>query len=116
MLLIGSGINFIDVAGLRVAGAGGARYLRDAGGTLYLCNLKPDVHEALERGGFLDAFGRDRVFATKADAIARSTAARSRRLPWLHRAHLQRVPNGAAGRYLACRVALRYRCLTQSMK
>ena len=46
-----------------------ARYLRDTGGTLYLCNLKPDVYEALERGGFLDEFGRDRVWPTKADAI-----------------------------------------------
>ena len=43
--------------------------MRDSGGTLYLCNLKTGVHDALERGGFLDEFGRDRVWPTKAEAI-----------------------------------------------
>ena len=46
-----------------------ARYLRDTGATLYLCNLKPSVHAALERGGFLADIGRERVWPTKADAI-----------------------------------------------
>ena len=46
-----------------------SRAMRDSGATLYLCNLKPSVHAALERGGFLDEFGRDRVWPTKADAI-----------------------------------------------
>ena len=68
MLLVGSGVNFIDVAGCELL-VQAARFLRDSGGTLYLCNLKPGVYEALERGGFLDEFGRDRVWATKAEAI-----------------------------------------------
>ena len=46
-----------------------ARLVRESGGTLYLCNLKPAVGEVLERGGFLDLIGRDCVFATKDDAI-----------------------------------------------
>jgi SulP family sulfate permease len=68
ILLIGGGINFIDVAGaeLLVQEAG---LTRDAGGFLYLCNLKPGVREELERGGFLDLFGRDNVFGTKDEAI-----------------------------------------------
>jgi len=42
---------------------------REAGVTLYAANLKPEVREALERGGFLDGFGRARVFDTKDQAI-----------------------------------------------
>ena len=69
ILLICSGVNFIDAAGgeLLVREAGRQR---ERGGTLYLCNLKPGVVEALERGGFLEAIGRDNVFVAKADAIA----------------------------------------------
>ncbi|MET0682691.1 MAG: SulP family inorganic anion transporter [Casimicrobiaceae bacterium] len=68
ILLIGSGINFIDVAGAELL-VQEARLVRESGGTLYLCNLKPAVRTVLERGGFLDLIGRDCVFATKDDAI-----------------------------------------------
>jgi len=68
VLLVGSGVNFIDIAGCECL-VQAARYLRDTGATLYLCNLKPSVHAALERGGFLAEIGRERVWPTKADAI-----------------------------------------------
>ena len=68
ILLIGSGINFIDVAGAELL-VQEARITREAGGALYLCNLKPAVREILERGRFLDLIGRDCVFATKDEAI-----------------------------------------------
>jgi SulP family sulfate permease len=68
LLLVGSGVNFIDVAGCELL-VREAAASRDEGVTLYASNLKPEVREALERGGFLDAFGRDRVFDTKDDAI-----------------------------------------------
>ncbi|NDP43201.1 MAG: STAS domain-containing protein [Aromatoleum sp.] len=68
VLLVGSGINFIDVAGAELL-VREARLTAETGGTLYLCNLKPTVSELLERGGFLDAIGRARVFDTKDDAI-----------------------------------------------
>ena len=68
ILLIGSGINFIDVAGAELL-VQEAKLTREAGGALYLCNLKPAVRDLLERGGFLDLIGRDRVFGTKEDAI-----------------------------------------------
>jgi SulP family sulfate permease len=68
ILLIGSGINFIDVAGAELL-VQEANLTREAGGALYLCNLKHGVREVLERGGFLEFIGRDNVFATKADAI-----------------------------------------------
>jgi sulfate permease, SulP family len=69
VLLVCSGVNFIDVAGCDFL-VNAARRLRDHGVTLYLCNLKPGVHATLQRGGFIAAFGPDRVFATKAAALA----------------------------------------------
>jgi SulP family sulfate permease len=81
ILLIGRGINFIDVAGAELL-AHEAKLTREAGGTLYLCNLKPPVRALLERGGFLDSIGRDCVFEAKDDAIraiyARLDSARCR--------------------------------------
>jgi SulP family sulfate permease len=68
VLIVASGMNFIDIAGCEAL-VQASRFLRDTGATLYLCNLKPSVHSALERGGFLDEIGRDRVWPTKADAI-----------------------------------------------
>jgi len=70
LLLIGSRINFIDVAGGQLL-VHEAKLTRDAGSALYLSNLKPAVREVLERGSFLDEFGRDHVFDTKGEAIAR---------------------------------------------
>ena len=81
ILLIGRGINFIDVAGAELL-AHEAKLTQEAGGTLYLCNLKPPVRDLLERGGFLDSIGRDCVFEAKDDAIraiyARLDSARCR--------------------------------------
>jgi SulP family sulfate permease len=68
ILLIGSGINFIDVAGAELL-AQEAEAQRAAGGALYLCNLKPTVVDVLERAGLVDRIGRDRIFATKEEAI-----------------------------------------------
>ncbi len=70
IVLIGSGMNFIDVAGAELL-VQEARLARDAGSRLYLCNLKPPVQEVLDRGGYLDAFGRDRVFDTREEALER---------------------------------------------
>jgi len=69
ILLICSGVNFIDAAGGELLVREADRQ-REHGGTLYLCNLKPGVVEVLQRGGFFEAIGRDNVFAAKADAIA----------------------------------------------
>jgi SulP family sulfate permease len=68
LLLIGSGINFVDVAGGELLERE-ARLSREAGGALYLANLKVVVREVLERGGFLARFGENRVFANKDEAI-----------------------------------------------
>ncbi len=68
LLLIGSGINFVDVAGGELLERE-ARLSREGGGALYLANLKVVVREVLERGGFLARFGEDRVFVNKDEAI-----------------------------------------------
>ncbi len=68
VLLVGSGVNFIDVAGCELV-AREAAAAREAGIAMHAANLKPPVRDALERAGVLDAFGRDRVFGTKGDAI-----------------------------------------------
>ncbi|MEO6565175.1 MAG: SulP family inorganic anion transporter [Casimicrobiaceae bacterium] len=68
VLLVCSGVNFIDVSGCDFL-VNAARRLRDQGVALYLCNLKPGVRETLERGGYVEAFGSAAIFATKARAL-----------------------------------------------
>jgi sulfate permease, SulP family len=69
VLLIGTGVNLIDTAGAELL-ANLATQLREAGVQLYLCKMRPEVLALLERGGYLDTIGRDRVFATKDKALA----------------------------------------------
>jgi len=69
LLLIGTGVNLIDHAGAELV-AHLAQSLRESHVQLYLCKLRPSVHALLERGGVLDVVGRDRVFATKDQALA----------------------------------------------
>ncbi len=69
IVLIGSGMNFIDVAGAEML-VQESRLTALAGGTLHLCGLKPPVREVLDRGGFSDAFGHARMFDTIAEAMA----------------------------------------------
>jgi len=67
-LIVASGVNFIDVAGCELV-AREANAARVSGIALYAANLKPRVHEALERAGSLDTLGRERVFPDKGVAI-----------------------------------------------
>jgi SulP family sulfate permease len=69
LLLVGTGMNFIDVAGAHLL-VDQAALTREAGGTFHLCSLKPPVLQLLERGGFIDAIGRACVFATEEEALA----------------------------------------------
>jgi SulP family sulfate permease len=69
ILLIGSGVNFIDAAGGELLVRESHRQ-RERGGVLYLTNLKPAARDVLDRGGFLAQIGRKNVFATKMAAIA----------------------------------------------
>jgi SulP family sulfate permease len=47
-----------------------ATSLRKSGTTLYLCKFRPETLALLERGGYLDVIGRERVFTTKDQALA----------------------------------------------
>lgn len=68
LLIIGNGINFIDIAGAELL-VQEARRRRDLGGGLYLTKMKEEASKILERGGFADALGRENIFTTKYGAI-----------------------------------------------
>jgi SulP family sulfate permease len=70
ILIVGSGINFIDVAGCEAL-ANEAHRLHMNGRQLYLCTLKSEVLDTLKRGGYLHRIGEENVFRSKREAIDR---------------------------------------------
>jgi len=68
VLVIGCGINFIDIAGAELLAQEAKRRAAQRGG-LYLCELRPQSYKVLERGGYLDKIGKDHFFATQEEAI-----------------------------------------------
>jgi SulP family sulfate permease len=70
ILVVGSGINFIDLAGCAML-AQETRRLRVNGRLLYLCSLKGEAREILRRGGCLGSIGEENVFPTKTEALAK---------------------------------------------
>ena len=68
LLMIGNGINFIDISGAELL-AQEAKRRRELGGGLYFAKIKDEVCAILKRGGFADRFGRENIFITKRDAI-----------------------------------------------
>ncbi len=68
ILVVGSGINWIDASGeekiREVAGR-----LREAGITLAFSSLKKQVINAFERGGLIPVIGEENIFRTKAQAV-----------------------------------------------
>jgi SulP family sulfate permease len=70
ILIVGSGINFIDVAGCEML-AEEAHRLHLSGRKLYLCSMKGDVLELLGRGGYLDRVGEENLFLSKVQAMKR---------------------------------------------
>ncbi len=69
LLLLARNINFVDAAGVELL-LTEARLRKAAGGALYLYGLRPPVEDFLERGGAIDAIGRERIFTSKREAIA----------------------------------------------
>ncbi len=69
LLIIGNGINFIDIAGAELL-LQEAERRRAHGGGLYLAKVKDEVCRILRRGGFAERFGHENIFANKAEAIA----------------------------------------------
>ena len=68
LLLIGNGINFVDLAGAELLAAE-ARNRKARGGGLYLVKIKEEACNTLRRGGFRDLIGPENIFLTKTDAI-----------------------------------------------
>ena len=61
VLLVASGINFVDLAGAHLLGQE-ARRRRAMGGALYLFNLKTEPMEMLRRSGVFDEIGAENFF------------------------------------------------------
>ncbi len=68
VLIIGSGINFIDVAGAELLVREAQRRSK-MGGALYLCAVKEGVYNILKKGDYLKQLGTENIFASKAEAI-----------------------------------------------
>lgn len=68
IMLVGSAVNFVDVAGAELL-AQEARRLRRQGGGLYLCSFKDPALETVRRGGYLEAIGEENVYSAPDDAI-----------------------------------------------
>ncbi len=69
LLIVASGINFMDVAGAELL-IEEARRRRKHGGGLYLAKAKEGLCESLRKGGYLEEFGAENVFQSKGEAIA----------------------------------------------
>ena len=69
LLVIGNGINFVDIAGAEML-VQEAKRRRLRGGGLYLAKIKDEACAILKRGGYADDFGREHIYVTKGDAIA----------------------------------------------
>ena len=68
ILIIGTGINFIDIAGIEALEAEQMR-LRKLGGGLYFLGLKSSVYEFAARAGFIKHVGSNNFFDSKTQAI-----------------------------------------------
>jgi len=69
VLIVSSGINFVDVAGAELF-AYEAKRRRRLGGGLYFYRLKDEVIRLLTRGGYIDEIGSDHLFPVKSRALA----------------------------------------------
>ncbi|OYY79931.1 MAG: sodium-independent anion transporter, partial [Hydrogenophilales bacterium 16-62-9] len=64
LLIIASGINFVDLAGAEFL-AEAARQRRKIGGKLYFYLRKDSIRETLKRGHFMDDIGEENLFPAK---------------------------------------------------
>jgi sulfate permease, SulP family len=69
MLIVGHGINFIDVSGAMLL-TQEAQRRATMGRRLFLCRINRDVMHFLENGEFIKGIGCDGIFSTEYDAIA----------------------------------------------
>lgn len=70
LLIVAYGINFIDITGAEML-VNESRRRRGLRGDLYLCGLKKNARDVLERGGYLDSIGADHIFSSESEAITK---------------------------------------------
>jgi len=98
VLIVASGINFVDLAGAEML-AREARRRRRIGGGLYLYRVKDAVRELLARSGCLGDIGEDNLFPVKSRPVAEiyrkldSGVCRSCRARIFRECHIA-LPNG----------------------
>ncbi|WP_461567627.1 SulP family inorganic anion transporter [Thiobacillus sp.] len=68
LLIMSSGINFVDLAGAELL-AELARQRRKIGGGLYFYRMKDSVANTLRRGGFMQDIGEENLFAAKTHPV-----------------------------------------------
>ena len=69
ILIVASGMNFIDVTGCDMLFHENSE-LFSGGRMLYLCSIKPEVDEVLRRGGCLSRFKEQNIFPEKSEAVS----------------------------------------------
>jgi SulP family sulfate permease len=98
VLIVASGINFVDLAGAEML-AREARRRRDIGGGLYFYRVKDAVRELLARSGCLGEIGEENLFPVKSRPVAEiyrkldSGICRSCRVRIFRQCHIA-LPNG----------------------
>ena len=68
ILIVASGVNFIDLAGIEALLIENKR-LKAEGGSLYFVAVKNTAYEFMEKVNFVNEIGRDNFFDSKSDAI-----------------------------------------------
>ena len=68
ILIVASGVNFIDLAGIEALLIENKR-LKAKNGSLYFVAVKAQTIEFMEKVGFVDEIGRENFFDTKSEAI-----------------------------------------------
>jgi SulP family sulfate permease len=69
VLVVASGINFVDITGAEYLVQEANRW-RARGGAMYICGLKIIAQDVLTAGGYRDQIGAENFFTTKKEAIA----------------------------------------------
>jgi len=98
VLIVASGINFVDLAGAEML-AREARRRRGIGGGLYFYRVKDAVRELLARSGYLGEIGEENLFPVKSRPVAEiyrkldSGICRSCRARIFRECHIS-LPNG----------------------
>ena len=70
VLIVASGINFVDIAGAEMLLQEASRRRR-LGGGLYFYRFKDEARQLMEKGGYIDAIGKDHFFPVKGQPIGK---------------------------------------------